>query len=346
MGTASSTFKMLPILALLPGLLAAEVIQRSLQIEEGGTSYTQTVTFDFDNRVQIIDVPAHNNIVHSRSHFYFNQGKVVESHPDHGNCYVKPMPLGIASMEKLAAVLGKRVAMPMKAKEQKVVHRSFATSRRIPVHEINDLPEAFSECKNSHIYAVEHIPNTFHSNKTFTHASAETVEEVQGSLRSGSCAFPSDCLWQTCWVGSDSCFWTVNCPANDYECDDMIHNGDFHVNDDPITCKACFNTACPGCEEAWENSCGSGSEMGHGIKACENGDVQEGWDCGRKRCEWPNNEKFADATFECPQDHIENGYVLSGNMCFATCGNGRPGGAVLCQEDTTWDEHGMWCPEL
>ena len=64
---------MLPILALLPGLLAAEVIQRSLQIEEGGTSYTQTVTFDFDNRVQIIDVPAHNNIVHSRSHFYFNQ---------------------------------------------------------------------------------------------------------------------------------------------------------------------------------------------------------------------------------------------------------------------------------
>merc|ERR1712012_567611 len=97
------------------------------------------------------------------------------------------MPLGIASMEKLAAVLGKRVvsmpclsnnnvtsvfqAMPMKAKEQKVVHRSFATSRRIAVHEISNLPEAFSECKNSHIYAVEQIPNTFHSNKTFTHAS-------------------------------------------------------------------------------------------------------------------------------------------------------------------------------
>merc|ERR1719239_1015937 len=73
------------------------------------------------------------------------------------------------------------------------------------------------------------------------------------SLKSGSCSFPSNCMWQTCWVGSDSCFWTVNCPENDKECDDMIHNSDFHVNDDPITCKACFNTACPGCEVAWDN---------------------------------------------------------------------------------------------
>ena len=118
------------------------------------------------------------------------------------------------------------------------------------------------------------LPNLFPS---------EAMEEVQGSLRSGSCAFPADCLWQTCWVGSDSCFWTVNCPANDNECDDMIHNSDFHVNDDPITCKACFNTACPGCEESWENGCENGAEMGHGIAACENGDVQEGWDCGNEK---------------------------------------------------------------
>merc|ERR1712061_519500 len=208
MGTASSTLKMLPILALLPGLLAAEVIQRSLQIEEGGTSYTQTVTFDFDNRVQIIDVPAHNNIVRSRSHFYFNQGKVVESHPDLGNCYVKPLPVGIAPMEKLALALGKRKATPIQAKEQRVMHRSFATTERIPPHEISDLPEAFMECKGSRVYAVEQIPSTFHSNKTFTHASAEAIEEIQGSLRTGDCKFPADCLWQTCTIGSDSCFWT------------------------------------------------------------------------------------------------------------------------------------------
>ena len=113
---------MLTTLLCLPALVTAETIHRSLQVEEGGTSYTQTITFDFDNRLQIIDVPAHNNIVHSRSHFYFNQvllsshilpvtlfqGKVVESHPDRGNCYVKPLPVGIAPMEKLASVLGKR----------------------------------------------------------------------------------------------------------------------------------------------------------------------------------------------------------------------------------------------
>lgn len=85
-------------------------------------------------------------------------------------------------------------------------------------------------------------------------------------------------MWQTCWVGDDSCFWTVNCPANDEECDDMIHNSDFHVNDDPITCKACFNTACKGCDSAWDDC---GGDIGHNIPECENGDVEEGWDCGR-----------------------------------------------------------------
>ena len=178
-----------------------------------------------------------------------------------------------------------------------MVHRSFTATHRIPLDEISDLPEAYTECKTSRVYAVEQIPSIFHSNKTFTHASgnhclkiefstflsiADAIEEVQGSLRSGSCSFPSNCMWQTCWVGSDSCFWTVNCPENDEQCDDMIHNSDFHVNDDPITCKACFNTACPGCEVAWDN-CGNGAEMEHRIPACENGDVQEGWDCGNEK---------------------------------------------------------------
>merc|ERR1712210_249359 len=112
------TVKMLSILLCLPALLTAETIHRSLQVEEGGTSYTQTITFDFDNRLQIIDVPAHHNIVYSRSHFYFNQGKVVESHPDRGNCYVKPLPVGIAPMEKLASVLGKRKASPIQARRR------------------------------------------------------------------------------------------------------------------------------------------------------------------------------------------------------------------------------------
>merc|ERR1712121_247647 len=164
------TVNMLTILLCLPALLTAETIHRSLQVEEGATSYTQTITFDFDNRLQIIDVPAHNNIVHSRSHFYFNQGKVVESHPDHGNCYVKPLPVGIAPMEKLASVLGKRKATPMQAKEQSVVHRPFAPSRRITLTEISDLPEAYTECKTSRVYAAEQIPSIFRSLNSFPHA--------------------------------------------------------------------------------------------------------------------------------------------------------------------------------
>jgi len=331
---------LLPLLLCLPAL-RADLLQRSLLVEEGHMSYTQTVTFDFDKQVQTIDVPAHNNIVHSRAIFYFNQGKVVESHPDQGTCYLKPLPTGLVSMEKFAAVLSKRSAAPLQAKDQKVVHRSFAAMTRVPLDTIVSLEEAHRECTDSVLYSVEQIASSAHSNKTFTHISGASDDE--SSMRSGTCSFPSKCLWQTCWVGSDSCFWTVNCPANDEQCDDMIHNSDFHVNDDPITCKACFNTDCQGCEEAWEDVCNGGSEIGHGIGKCENGDVEEGWDCGRKRCPWPSTEKFADAEFECPQDHLEEGYVLSGNMCYATCANGRPGGQVICLEDTTWNEDALYC---
>ena len=44
-----------------------------LSIKEGLATYNQTVTFDFENQFQVIEVPAHNNIVHSKSFFYFNQ---------------------------------------------------------------------------------------------------------------------------------------------------------------------------------------------------------------------------------------------------------------------------------
>ena len=64
---------------------------------------------------------------------------------------------------------------------------------------------------------------------------------------------------------------------------------------------------------------------------------------GRKRCPWPTNEKFADAVFDCPQDKFESGYVLSGNTCYLTCGSGRPGGKVTCQEDGSFDAGDMYC---
>ena len=116
--------KILSILLLLPSLLAAEVLQRTLEIQEHGTSYTQTVTFDFDRKVQIIDVPAHNNIVQSRTIFDFNQvislhshcsiyflsiqGMMVEAQPWVQHCYLKEIPENMATMEQMIKGLSKR----------------------------------------------------------------------------------------------------------------------------------------------------------------------------------------------------------------------------------------------
>ena len=52
---------------------AAETTSTYFTIKEGLATYNQTVTFDFENQLQVIEVPAHNNIVHSKSFFYFNQ---------------------------------------------------------------------------------------------------------------------------------------------------------------------------------------------------------------------------------------------------------------------------------
>ena len=58
----------------------------------------------------------------------------------------------------------------------------------------------------------------------------------------GKCPFPNSCIWQTCTVGNSSCYWTANCPMGDTQCEDMIHNANFEVNGDPISCDVCFNT--------------------------------------------------------------------------------------------------------
>ena len=52
--------------------LLAESVVKKLTIQEGGMEYTQTVTLDFERNIQILEVPSHNNIVHSRTIFDFN----------------------------------------------------------------------------------------------------------------------------------------------------------------------------------------------------------------------------------------------------------------------------------
>ena len=110
------------ILSFLPILLKAKVLKRTLEILEHGTIYTQTVTFDFEKMIQIIDVPAHNNIVQSRTIFDFNQviiyiyllhilvlqGMMVEAHPWSQHCYLKAIPETMANMEQMLRGLSKR----------------------------------------------------------------------------------------------------------------------------------------------------------------------------------------------------------------------------------------------
>merc|ERR1719495_2100303 len=79
------------LLAALVGLLHAEVVVKHLQVYEGATDYTQTVTLDFERNIQILEVPAHNNIVHSKTIFDFNQGVLFESHPETSTCFIKDL---------------------------------------------------------------------------------------------------------------------------------------------------------------------------------------------------------------------------------------------------------------
>ena len=64
--------EVLPLFFMLP-LAARAITVATVTIEEGIATYNQTVTFDFESQLQVIEVPSHNNIVHSKSFFYFSK---------------------------------------------------------------------------------------------------------------------------------------------------------------------------------------------------------------------------------------------------------------------------------
>merc|ERR1711964_861292 len=74
MGISYSAIMRFLLLAALVGLLQAELVVKQLHIQEHGTEYTQTITLDYERNIQTLEVPAHNNIVHSKTIFDFNQG--------------------------------------------------------------------------------------------------------------------------------------------------------------------------------------------------------------------------------------------------------------------------------
>merc|ERR1711872_452050 len=118
------------LLVALIGLLHAEVVVKHLRIHEGEVDYTQTVTFDYDRNIQILEVPAHNSIVHSKTIFDFNQGVLFESHPERNTCYMKDIPEGVVSMDSFAAFLDKKTDTII-ASQQKTTRRAYKTTKKI-----------------------------------------------------------------------------------------------------------------------------------------------------------------------------------------------------------------------
>jgi len=189
---------------------------------------------------------------------------------------------------------------------------------------------------------VEHGP-------AFTQIDSK-LQEADGYSDTKGCQFHAQCIWQTCYFGSDSCYWTVTCPAEDENCDDMIHNANFHGPDGtPIHCDPCFNTQCNNdnynCQSDWDN-CDHGDLMEHHMEVCSN-DADLGNDCGVAMCDdpatfpadhWHGNQGHSPGTFDCLMDHDHLGYVLAGNVCFFTCGDGGNGGGVVCKDDGSYQD--------
>merc|ERR1719430_2105435 len=147
------------LLAALSGLLHAEVVVKHLNIHEGEVDYTQTVTFDYDRNIQILEVPAHNSIVHSKTIFDFNQGVLFESHPERNACYMMDIPAGVPSLEmgRFAAFLDKKTK-PVDAEEHVIKRRAYKTITRINSYQLSSMAlEVAAECEKSNVFQVEQV---------------------------------------------------------------------------------------------------------------------------------------------------------------------------------------------
>jgi len=330
------------LFAALVGLLHAEVVVKQLTIQEGGTKYTQTVTLDFERNIQILEVPAHNNIVHSKTIFDFNQGAIFESHPERKICYMKDIPEGVVSMDKFAAYLDAKTG-PVTASKEKITRRAYKTTSKVTLHQMSSMAsEVVAECGGSTVFHV--VPASEDEFEVSYSRAPQGLGEA--FLGDDECTMQGSCLWQTCQVGSpDSCWWTVNCEANELHCDETLeHNSIIHecagpTNQDcQVSCKPCFNTQCPGCEEAWEKGCRPGFESQH-INECPDNPAL-GKNCGIAYCMM--HADVAGGAFNCPADEPGAGRIQEGHTCLLFCGTDLAyGGIITCNKDGTWEESGL-----
>merc|ERR1719209_2616372 len=318
------------LLAALIGLLHAEVVVKHLQVHEGATDYTQTVTLDFERNIQILEVPAHNNIVHSKTIFDFNQGVLFESHPETSTCFMKDIPQGVVTMDKFAAFLDKKTEAVV-AKNQVTTRRAYKTTNKVTLHQMSSMaPEVVAECGRSTVYQMEQVPEE-EIEISYRKAPNSLVDMFKGD---GECHMPESCLWQTCQIGKDSCWWTVNCPdVTDDECNEYLEHSSI-IHNCPtcqINCHPCYNMQCPDCPEHWEE-CRPTFDAAHGAGQCPK-DPELGKDCGKIYC--PRKADGPGETWNCPKD--EGLRVEEGHTCVLMC-DGVYGGMVSCNHDGTWDE--------
>jgi len=329
------------IITILFGLLHAEVVVKELHIAEGETHYTQTVTLDYERKIQILEVPAHNNIAHSRTVFDFNQGVIFESHPERKTCYMKDIPEGVVPMERFAAFLDDNQDT-ITASKQKTTRRAYKTTKRVAPHQLSSMSsEVISECGGSTVFHVE-LAREEDFQISYSRAPQSLVDVFLGE----DCSMQGNCLWQTCQVGSgDSCWWTVNCGTNEHHCDETLeHNSIIHEcagpsnQDCQVSCTPCFNLQCPGCEESWNNGCRPGFES-QKINACPT-DPALGKDCGVTYCMM--HEDVPGGVWNCPTDEPGAGKIKEGHTCLLFCGPTEEfGGLISCRDDGTWDESGL-----
>lgn len=329
------------ILAALVGLLHAEVVVKHLTIQEGGTQYTQTVTLDYERNIQILEVPAHNNIVHSKTIFDFNQGMIFESHPETNTCYMKDIPEGVVSMDKFADFLDKQTG-PVTASAVHTTRRTYKTTAKVTQHQLSSMAqEVVAECGKSTVYQVK--PVAEEELEISYRRAPKSLAEVFMMGSEEECHMQDNCLWQTCQVGTDSCWWTVNCETNEDHCDETLdHSQIMHdcagaANDEcQISCKPCFNLQCPGCEYSWDNGCRPGFEA-QGVPACP-ADPALGEGCGLVYC--PMYPDVAGGEWDCLADDTGAAMIEEGHSCLLWCAPGVMGGAITCTHDSTWEEAG------
>jgi len=351
--------KLFLLLSCLCGLLHANVVTRHLDVVEGKANYRQTVTIDYDKNIQIVEVPAHNHIIHSKTIFDFNKGKLFESHPEQKTCFVRDIPEGTADLKTFDEYLQKKT-VKLIANKEKRVQKAFETSRRWNVKMLKSMAsEVIEECGESEIYEVVEVPMDTARKTLVENKPTKQVSAYEKMMRSGNgCQLPDECVWQTCRYGSDSCYWTVNCRPQadqpDEDCE-IYHSSNLHNGNNQIHCDVCFNLQCgPSCTDVWNDpGCNNIISGGGKIKPCPE-DPTYGGDCqdlSEPHCYLPEvyYPKAASAgEFKCPTGDLEKGIVHLDGTCVYVCSTGMFGGTLTCATrdgEGAFDET-MYMPEL